>query len=401
MKMRHIISVGVGVLMTMAMLSGCGGSGAESEPLSDGAALSTVTSRWNTVEAHSVTKKRTSAATSRTTTATRTSATGGASSTAARSSGTQSTRSQGQNKPVGNSTNHTPSSTATVAPQGPAYYNDLEVVGAFTDQATLCRFDDRLYKLDVPDTAVFFIKLTDDEWAIVDTATTPKDVNSYIIPAAARLGIDTNRIVGILLTHEHQDHAGGLATLLPKCPNATVYGVNAANSVAGSRYQSIADGSSLFDGVIKMVTLRGHAAEACGYYDTRSKTVMTGDSIQFYGVGVYGCQLYGGVVEYEASMAKLKGMVEDGTIENILTTHQYVPVSAVAKGRAASLEYMSIAQVCYEDLKGYTIDKYQNGTYSADAIMRDFIADHKREYPDFPTGYFNNTMNHIINQYCR
>ena len=127
---------------------------------------------------------------------------------------------------------------------------------------------------------------------------------------------------------------------------------------------------------------------------------FTGDSIQFYGVGNYGCQLYGGVIEYEASMEKLKNMVVEGTIENILITHRYVPVSAVAKGRAASLEYMTCAQLCYEHIKSFTIDEYMNGTRSPDEIMRAFIAANKRQYPDFPTGSFNVMIGEIINKYC-
>lgn len=388
MDKHKMVCVGVSAALSLSLLTGCGGGQTESEPLSDLPTVSTVP----TDSASDVTTTTTTASEVTTTTAPDKSTT--TTTTAPGKSTTTTTTAPRK------STSTTAAPTTT-APQGPIYHNDLEVVGKITDRATLCKFDDNLYKLDVPDTAVFFIKLTDDEWAIVDAATYGSDVSNYIVPAAARLGIDMNKIVGILITHEHNDHNGGLPTLLSHCPNAMAYGVNASNSNAGSRYQSIKDGASLFGGTVKMVTLRGHAVEACGYYDTRSKTVMTGDSIQFYGVGNYGCQLYGGVTHYEASMEKLKGMVTDGTIENILITHQYVPVSAVSKGRQNSLEYMTIAQSCYEVIKSYTIEKYNSGTRSPEAIQSAFIAEQRRYNPDFPTGYFQVMISDIINTYCR
>lgn len=405
MNKRQVIALGVCMVLTASLLSGCGGGSTASEPLSDGVISST--SETNTVEAHSVTKKRTSATASgsaATTTAARASATGGASSTTVRPSATQSKRTNAQGNSAttqSSAKNELPASTAAV--QKDEYVDGLKLV-ARIGGAPLCQFDNNLYKLDVPFsefyTSVFFLRLSSNEWAVVDTATTAGDVNTYIVPAAAKLGIQLTQIKAILLTHDHGDHAGGMPTLLPKCPNATVYGVSATNSAAGSRYQSIADGVSLFGGVVKMVTLRGHAADACGYYDTRSKTVMTGDSIQFYGVGYYGCQVYTTARDYENSMEKLKGMISDSVIENVIISHPYVPVGAVSKGRENSLQYMTKAQQCYEDIKTYTIEKYNSGVRSANEIMVAFIADLSREYPNFPTNSFSSTIQRIINVYC-
>ncbi len=411
MNMRNMWGIGVCVLLTVSMLTGCGGGRTESDLLSDGVISST--SESNTVEANSVTKKRTSATASgsaangagATTTAARASATGGASSTAARSSATASKRT---NAPSSSATTQSSakneSSATTAAVQQDEYVDGLKVV-ARIGGAPLCQFDNNLYKLDVPFeqfyTSVFFLRLSSSEWAVVDTATKAGDVNTYIVPAAAKLGIQMSQVKAILLTHDHSDHAGGMPTLLSKCPNATVYGVSATNTKAeAGRYQSIADGASLFGGVVKMVTLRGHAVEACGYYDTRSKTVMTGDSIQFYGVGYYGCQLYSTAGNYENSMQKLKGMVADGVIENILISHPYVPVISVSKGRENSLQFMTKAQQCYEDIKTYTINKYNSGVRSEKDIMAAFIAERSREYPNFPTNSFDSTIKRIINAYC-
>lgn len=431
MRIQRILGVGACALLTLSLLTGCGGAGTSSD-LSEDASSVAVTDDENGILAHSVTKRHTSATaggsattaasvhpsvTDNDTTAQRTSATqsraesnnsegtrGSSKRTSATSNATsavQSTRGNTQSSAT-QSTPTAAKSSATAAKD--EYIDGLKVV-ARIGGAPLCRFDDNLYKLDVPFeniyTAVFFLRLTGNEWAIVDTATDGTDVNNYILPAAANLGISTAQIKAILLTHEHGDHAGGLRTLLSKCSSATVYGVKATNSDAGTHYRSIADGASLFGGVVKMVTLPGHAAEACGYYDTRSKTVMTGDSIQFYGAGQYGCQVYGGLSNYEASMEKLKGMVADGAIENIIISHRYAPVSAISKGRANSLQYMTTAQECYGDIKAYTIEQFNNGTRSADMIMRNFIAERSRQYENFPTGSFSNVMGTIINTYCR
>ncbi len=390
------------LVLALTMLAGCGGAPTGNTPLDDPSSDavsdggSTTTTAGNVSDSTTVGNNSSAV----TTPAPSGSTTTGTPTTKGETPTTGAPTTKGETPTTKNDSPVTPT---TPAPPQKEYVDGLEVVHKI-GTAPLAKFDDNLYKLDVPFediyTSVFFLKLGEGEWAVIDTATTAGDVNTYIIPAATALGITTAQIKAILLTHDHADHAGGLPTLFPKCANATVYGVSASNSTAGGRYRSVSDGTTLFDGKVKCVTLRGHAAEACGWLDTRSKTIMTGDSIQFYGAGQYGCQLYGGLTHYEASMAKLKTMATNGEVENIIISHRYVPVSSVSVGKANSVEYMDIAIFCYQDLKEFTIEKYQNGTRGAAQIMAAFIGERSRQYQNFPRNYFSNTIQHIINNYC-
>lgn len=399
--MKHTIIRLICLTLALTLLAGCGGAPTGSTPVSD-TPSDVVSDGGTTTTAGNVSDTTTTANNSSavTTPAPSGSTTTGKPTTKGETPTTGTPTTKGETPTTKDNTPVTPT---TPAPPQKEYVDGLEVVRKI-GTAPLAKFDDNLYKLDVPFediyTSVFFLKLGEGEWAVIDTATTAGDVNTYIIPAATALGITTAQVKAILLTHDHADHAGGLPTLFSKCANAKVYGVSASNSTAGNRYQSVSDGTALFDGKVECVTLRGHAAEACGWLDTRSKTIMTGDSIQFYGAGEYGCQLYGGLTHYEASMTKLKTMVTNGEVENIIISHRYVPVSSVSKGKANSIEYMDIAIFCYQDLKEFTIEKYKNGTRGAAQIMAAFIGERSRQYQNFPRKYFNNTIQHIINNYC-
>ena len=128
---------------------------------------------------------------------------------------------------------------------------------------------------------------------------------------------------------------------------------------------------------------------------------MTGDSIQFYGVGRYGCQVYAGLDPYYESIAKLKAMISNGTIENIIISHDYVPVKSFSFGKENSLTYMDTAKSCIDEIKDYTIEQYENGVTSASQIQSSFIAFKKSTYPNFPTASLDIVIGKIINTYCK
>ena len=280
----------------------------------------------------------------------------------------------------------------------------LQKLGAISGNGTLYKFDDNLYKLEVPFeniyTSVFFLKLDSGEWFIIDAATTSSDVISYVSPAAKALNVNMQKVKGILLTHSHADHAGGLPTLASLCPNAVVYGVKSTASTGSNKYSVVQDETVLFN-TIKVVTLKGHDQDACGYIDLRSKTIMTGDSIQLFGVGNYGCQIYAGVDTYYSSIEKLTGKVNAGQVENILISHKYVPLGAYAIGKESSLNYLHVAKECVDELKDYTKGMYDSGVTNEQEIQRYFIEFKKAQYPDFPVNNFTHAIKSIINLYCR
>lgn len=288
----------------------------------------------------------------------------------------------------------------TTAPNTVEPFEKLRTVGG---KGVIYKISREIYKLEVPFnsiyTSVFFVRLpSDNEWLVIDTGTTASDVETYVVPAAQSLNIDLANIKGILLTHTHDDHAGGLSTLAPKCGNATVYGVSGSNSkTAGRPYKQVSNGT-VIEGIIEVVTINGHAYDACGYLDTRSKSIIAGDSLQLYGIASWGCQLYD-VNYYTQSLEKLTEMVKNGKIENLFVAHAYIPSGAYAVGKDAVQAYIDDSNECLRNLIQFTSECYANGTQSASAISQQFSTEMKKVYTNFPGGGFDNAIKSIISTY--
>ena len=87
---------------------------------------------------------------------------------------------------------------------------------------------------------------------------------------------------------------------------------------------------------IRPIHLPGHTLTSVGYFDTRTKTLITGDCLQLKGVGRF---IYGVKYKdlYVSSMEKLLGR---GDIELLVTSHEYEPLGAFARGRDEIEKYL-------------------------------------------------------------
>ncbi len=166
---------------------------------------------------------------------------------------------------------------------------------------------DHIYRLCVPFddlyTSVFLIK-TEDGYILVDSATTDRDVDEWIIPAILKLGVRLPEVKKILITHNHGDHAGGLLRLLTHLPHAEV----------------VRDARELYS-LVRIYPLAGHTEDFIGVLDLRTNTLISGDGLQGAGVGKYRCSLE----NKEAYRNTLEKIRRDGFVENLLFSHEYEP----------------------------------------------------------------------------
>lgn len=157
-------------------------------------------------------------------------------------------------------------------------------------------------------TAASFLLDAGNEAAFIETNTS--HALPYLLSALKDKNISTKKVKYIIITHVHLDHAGGTAALLQHCPNATVVAhpraarhiidpqrlVESARMVYGHElfeklYGTIAgvpaeriitpeDGSSLAlgDRELRFFYTRGHANHHFVIFDTKDRTVYTGDS---------------------------------------------------------------------------------------------------------------------------
>ena len=164
-----------------------------------------------------------------------------------------------------------------------------------------------IYRLKVPFeriyTSVFLIE-TDQKRILVDCATTAEDVDTHILPALASLGYSLSDVDMLVLTHKHEDHAGGRERILEIAPNIEI----------------VTDVRPLTDR-ISTYPLSGHTEDSIGILDTRTHTLISGDGLQGAGVDKYRCHTKNPVAYHET----LKRIEQDERIENILFSHAYEP----------------------------------------------------------------------------
>ena len=166
---------------------------------------------------------------------------------------------------------------------------------------------DKIFRLRVPFenlyTSVFLVE-ADEKKILVDCATTAEDVDAHIVPALKKMGYDLRDIAILVLTHRHDDHAGGLARILEISPNITV----------------ISDVRPLSDG-ISTYALAGHTTDCIGVLDERNLALISGDGLQGAGVDKYRCS----VADKAAYLKTIERIKKDERIENILFSHAYEP----------------------------------------------------------------------------
>lgn len=177
---------------------------------------------------------------------------------------------------------------------------------------------DNIYRLKVPFdqiyTSVFLLRL-EGTTVLVDCATTPSDVTDVILPALEALGCPPRALSTLVLTHRHDDHAGGLEALLQYAPQIRV--VTDVCSIAP---------------MLDTYPLAGHTADSIGVLDRRTGVLLSGDGLQGAGVDRYRC-----AIKYPSSyLETLDRIKHDKRIEIILFSHAYEPwYRDSARGRAA------------------------------------------------------------------
>ncbi len=224
-------------------------------------------------------------------------------------------------------------------------------------------------RLKIPFEDIFttvFTVTTDMGAALIDTATYPTDVDEYIAPALTAAGITTDSLKYIILTHSHRDHAGGLERLHELYPNAVIVSKNLKlrEQYEDAEFIDPAEGEKILD-VLEIIGMEGHSRDAVGILDTRSKTLITGDSLQLY--GIFGSGKWGANIRFQkahlAVLEKLRGM----DIARIFASHEYHTLGWRADGREAVLAYINECEKALDDILGF-LGAYQQMT---DEIIAD------------------------------
>lgn len=187
-------------------------------------------------------------------------------------------------------------------------------------------------------TSVFVIKL-DTGYALFDSATYDEDVENTIMPAVKAAGITPDEIRFLFISHSHSDHFGGAAELLRRLPRArlVISDLDAAQRLGVS--DRVFRGSAEEHSPLRIIELCGHTDGCIALYDSRTRTLLSADAIQLFGVDRWGTGI-SDVDGYLSSLARIREM----DVELLVASHEYYPLGQTAIGRGAVRRYLTAAE---------------------------------------------------------
>ena len=225
-------------------------------------------------------------------------------------------------------------------------------------------------------TSVFLIN-TNHGYIMVDCATTEKDVVDHILPALSKAEISLDYIKAIFLTHDHGDHAGGLPYILKAMPHIEVLSFNKTLTQKYNSSRFLTNGEELYG--LKFFSLKGHSLDSGGILDPRTNSLITGDALQLWGIGKYGCGI-GLPKDYINTILFIKAIAP----QNIFTSHEYYPLGSNAFGSNAVLDYLNECKSFFIKVENFIKEQVLTGNKDARLIAEKFTIENQKSYPDAP-----------------
>ena len=199
------------------------------------------------------------------------------------------------------------------------------------------RINENICRLTIPYKDIFttvYTVRTPAGVLLFDTASWDEDVEGYLLPFLQEAGVAPEELKCIFISHNHTDHAGGLKELIKHYPNATILSRAPKLHEKFSEYSCICheDGDMVLD-VLQVVTIPGHTMDCAAVLDTRTKTMISGDCLQSY--GIRGSGTWAANITYPDRYVAAIEKVRKLDIEQIITAHDYDPQGYRADGKAA------------------------------------------------------------------
>jgi glyoxylase-like metal-dependent hydrolase (beta-lactamase superfamily II) len=122
-----------------------------------------------------------------------------------------------------------------------------------------------------------YLLIRGGETAVVDLGT---DGSAAAIEAALKgAGTGWGSVKHILLTHQHPDHAGGLASVIPQV-NAAFYAgaADVAGITSAKPLKPVEDGDEVFG--LQIIGTPGHTAGHISIFDPSTGTLVAGDALR-------------------------------------------------------------------------------------------------------------------------
>lgn len=256
-----------------------------------------------------------------------------------------------------------------------------------------------IYLLKTPAGAVWsgIIFVDGRQKVLIDSGDSADNIDNLLLPALQELGYQLSDMDWLCNTHCHGDHIGGhhrimhlggvnvkvaayersLAKL--KNPLEDSKKIRAVfprySAPAPEKLQGVAVNRVLKDG--EMVTERlqviaapGHDDDCICFYDTETKTLISGDSLQGNGTSSQGTALCMDIDAYLETLKKLEA--ED--IVNIISAHPYLDTGSIALGRQESSRYLEQCREIIDHYETYIGEELKKGVDDPVQLAQGLIA---------------------------
>lgn len=193
-------------------------------------------------------------------------------------------------------------------------------------------------------TTVYTVR-TDEGVAVFDTGSSTEDAEHYVLPFLRRQGITAPDY--IVISHNHRDHAPGLPRLAQEFPTACIVSADPTLCAHYPRTHIPKDGDTVL-GVLQLWNTPGHDADCLSLLDTRTNTLLTGDSLQMYGI-VSEFPL-GAHLRAPSSYLSTLDKIASLPIDTVLTAHDYKPFGYRLDGAERIAEALALCRLPFERL---------------------------------------------------
>lgn len=216
------------------------------------------------------------------------------------------------------------------------------------------KIDNYIHRITLPYKDIFttvYIIETQDGIVLFDTGSSNEDIERFVIPFMKSIGVYETDLNYVFISHNHEDHVGGLHKIIDECPNICIITKDAflRDKYKESNNVLISDDYDIVCGVLKIVPIPGHTKDCCALFDIRTSTLICGDCLQFYGVfgsGVWGTNICL-PIDYTESIRYLKKL----NIDTILTAHDYHPHGRDYIGKEAVCKAFDVCIEALDEIK--------------------------------------------------
>ena len=180
---------------------------------------------------------------------------------------------------------------------------------------------------------------------LFDAASFDGDLD-VLYPALCEMGVTSQNLKYVFISHNHTDHAGGLKNLLTAFPELVIVSRSEALAKKYEDYRVFAPvlGDMLLD-TYRVIPIVGHTADSAALLDVRTNTLITGDCLQLW--GICGAEDWAANINFPTEHVQALAQLRETAIDAIYTAHDYYPLGYFAKGREAVSRYLD---ACIEPL---------------------------------------------------